>query len=55
MTRRLPDYPPEMKADLANEKCMICERLFEKHSQHEFEQCMAEIVKKARANLSAKT
>jgi len=53
MTRHLPDYPPEMKAALADEKCMICEKLFQKHSQHEFEECMAEIVKKARTNLSS--
>jgi len=40
-------YPPKLKADLADEKCMICGTLFEKHSQREFEQCMAKIIKKA--------
>lgn len=45
---REPDYSPELKADLADEKCMICETLFRKHSQRKFEQCMGEIVKKAR-------
>ena len=45
---REPDYPPKLKADLADEKCMICETLFREHSQREFERCMGEIVKKAR-------
>lgn len=41
-------YPPKLKADLANESCMICETLFRKHSQQEFERCMKEIIKKAK-------
>ena len=45
---RKPDYPPEVRAGLADEKCMICETLFREHSQQAFEQCMGEIVKKAR-------
>jgi len=43
-----PDYPPELKADLADDECMICETLFREHSQSKFERCMGEIVKKAR-------
>ena len=43
-----PDCRPELRADLADEKCMICEILFREHSQGEFERCMGEIVKKAR-------
>ena len=43
-----PDYPPELKADLADDECMICETRFRKHSQREFERCMHAIVKKAR-------
>ena len=45
---RKPDYPPEVRVDLANEKCMICETLFREHSRQEFERCMGEIVKKAK-------
>jgi hypothetical protein len=45
------EYSPEIKADLAGEKCMICERLFGEHSQQQFEQCMEQIVKKAKSNL----
>jgi len=41
-------YPPELKEDLADEKCMICGTRFGKHSQREFELCMGQIVKKAR-------
>jgi len=39
-------YSPEVKAGIADEKCMICETLFEDHSQQQFEQCMEEIVKR---------
>jgi hypothetical protein len=44
-------YSPEVKAAIADEKCMICERLFDQHSQQQFEECMDEIVKRARTNL----
>ena len=45
---RQPDYPPELRADLADEKCIICETLFREHSQRKFARCMGEMVKKAR-------
>ena len=45
------DYPPELKADLADERCMICETQFRAHSQRQFERCMAEIIKKTREPL----
>jgi hypothetical protein len=48
-----PKYPPEIKADLANEECMICERRFGQHSYKEFEHCLDEIVERARRNLGA--
>jgi hypothetical protein len=44
-------YPPELKTDMAKDKCMICEKLFGEHSESEFERCMDEIVKRARRNL----
>jgi hypothetical protein len=42
-----PKYSPELKTGIANERCVICERLFGDHSQPEFEECMNEIVKGA--------
>jgi len=42
--------PAEIKADIADERCMICESLFCNHSQQQFEECMDEIVKRARVN-----
>jgi len=42
------NYPPELKAKLADDRCMICERLFGKHSQQEFERCMGEIAERTR-------
>jgi hypothetical protein len=47
-----PKYPPEIQADIAKEKCMICEIRFGKHSYEEFEHCMDEIVERARTNLA---
>lgn len=44
-------YSPEVKAVIADERCMICERLFDEHSQQQFEECMDEIIKGARRNL----
>jgi len=44
-------YSPEVKADLADEECIICGRLFCRHSQEQFEQCMDEIVKRAQRSL----
>jgi len=43
-----PKYPPEMKQDMAHEKCEICARLWGEHSQEEYEQCFDEIVKRSR-------
>jgi hypothetical protein len=40
-------YPPELKTGMADDKCMICERLFRVHSEREFEKCMDEIVKRS--------
>ena len=46
-----PKDPPETKTEMANEKCMICERPFGEHSDQEFEHCMDEIVERAKRNL----
>jgi hypothetical protein len=52
MTTYKPDYSPQAKADLADQKCMICERIFAKHSHQDFESCMDEIVKRSTSNFS---
>jgi hypothetical protein len=36
-------FPPEFQADMAEEHCRICDRLFGAHSDTEFDACMAEI------------
>ena len=49
-TKVKPKYPAGIQTDMADDKCMICERLFRVHSEREFQQCMEEIVKKSQRN-----